>query len=314
MCSLRIDPLWMEIASDVLFDQNIERKVSEKELEINGLSYDVKTLVEWAEEAQKAIDIIHETGVRYALIKTLDVPHVRMTDVDVLIEHPLELLQAAEALNDEGYELFKFRLQNHPLKIAAKRKKTQISIDIYPEPSWVQLTSADRYVVTLHREKRVIHGVTAYVPKPWLDAYLIATHSYSHGRIRLAEVLGTLRALTRSQKGMTEMLEQAEKWRMTHTMFIYLTLCVAFAKHLGIACPSAFQTAKLLRFDRIARIADEWLRTEQPVSLPLEIPTNLRFKSSAIRAIYLIEKGQKNAFGEAITMMLNELGRRVLVK
>ena len=160
----------------------------------------------------------------------------------------------------------------------------------------------------------MIHGVAAYIPKPWLDAYLIATHSYSHGRILLAEVLGTLRALSRSQEGMAEMLEQAAKWKMMHTMSIYITLCVAFANHLGVACPSALRTAKILRSDRIVRIADEWLRTEQPVSLPLKIPINLRLKSSTIRAVRLVKKGQTNVFGETITMVLNELGNKVFAK
>jgi len=160
----------------------------------------------------------------------------------------------------------------------------------------------------------VIHGVEAYIPKPWIDAYLIATHSYSHGRILLAEVLGALRAFLRNGEDMAEMLKQAAKWRMTHTMYIFLTLCVAFANDLGIACPDALRTARILKSGPIVRIVDEWLKAEQPVSLPLKIPLDLRFKSATIRAIHLVKKGQTNAFGETITILLNELGNKVLAK
>lgn len=314
MLSLKIDPVCTRMAADLLFGEDMEKKIDEGEMRSNGFSGNVETLIEWKKEARRVIDLLHKIDVKYVLIKALDVPYARMTDVDVLIEHPLELLDAAEALYKEGYQLFKFRLYNHPLKIAARKNDSPVSIDIYPEPSWVQLRSADRYFVTSCREKRVIHGVEAYIPKPWIDAYLIATHSYSHGRILLAEVLGALRTFLRKGEGMAEMLEQAAKWRMMHTMYIFLTLCAAFANDLDVTCLDALRTARTLKACPIVRIIDEWLKAEQPVSLPLKIPLNLRFKSATIRAIHLVKKGQTNAFGETITILLNELGNKVLAK
>lgn len=237
----------------------------------------------WAEIAQNVTQSLDRLGIKYVLLKVFLVPNARMDDVDLLIENEKDARVALNMLREKGYSLYSDRYSLNPLKTTAMPGKNSIQIDIYPEATWFNMRYAPTFFISSQRVKRNVYGFHAYMPNPSLDMYIVATHSYNHGFISLAEAAHVVHLLLEHNLNWDLLKKLADSYQLNHALLIYLKIAQLCFKEGRILDEIGAWIKEVLRKDSLSRIYSDWFDRVSNQGFPLKIPLKLRMLSAFVR-------------------------------
>lgn len=237
----------------------------------------------WANAAQDITKILDDLGIKYVLMKALNVPYVHMDDVDLLIEKEDEVHETLGILRKKGYSLFRDRYSLNDLKTTAIPSQKSVQIDIYPEPAWFNMRYAPDFFITSTRMKRMVWGFEAYMPTPTLDMYIVATHSYNHGFISLAEAAHVVRLILENRINWHLLKNLADAYKLNHALFAFLRIAQLSLSENETDRSINRLTNNMLQEDSLSRIYSRWFAEDIPNGFPLKIPLTLRLYSAYLR-------------------------------
>lgn len=179
---------------------------------------------EWFNTLKKIVHIVGETlGERYVLIKLpLNPWRIDVSDVDICLCNPKDVLSLSKKLEEEGYELYGFRLLTHPLKTLAIRTGNTVSIDLYYGIRWLSVKPHDCRDIYLRRKKSEYYGLNIITPNADDDLYIRATHAYYHGEIPLADILQGMDLIAHQNFDVDYLITVSKRFGMTIPLLIYL--------------------------------------------------------------------------------------------
>lgn len=237
---------------------------------------------DWSTIAQEVTQSLDALGIKYVLIKVFDVPYARMEDVDLLIEDEGEVIEVLAFLRKKGFSIFRDQYSTDPFKITAFPSHVGIQVDIYSKPAWFNMRYASDFFVTSHRTKRTACGVEAYMPEPTLDLYLVATHSYNHGFVSLAEVAHIVQLILNNQIDWGFLETLAETYKLRHAVYLSLRLAqLSFSQYENSRELQRFLSN--LEQDRLTKLYSEIFTKLSRNGFPLKIPLYLRLLSAFTR-------------------------------
>ncbi|MGD0451269.1 MAG: nucleotidyltransferase family protein [Candidatus Bathyarchaeia archaeon] len=290
-----------------------------KKLEINptqnrlSLSREYRT--RWVETAQKILPTLDRAGIKYVLTKVYDVPKVKLEDIDLLIEDKREASRAHNILREELYSLYKDRYSLNPLKVTAIQPENIIQVDIYPEATWFNMKYAPKSIITERRVRRRILGINAYMPDPSCDAYIVASHSYNHGFVSLAEAAYFVRLVNEYHLDWNFLINISNDFRLNHALLIYLKL----AKLSTNEDENEIQEliTRILQKDSLSRLYSAWFDKAAAHGFPLVLPLKLRLLTAFVRIFRVSSvhnfKGYDELIGYGLSLIFRG-DRRELVK
>ncbi len=204
----------------------------------------------WSKIANEITQAFDSHNVKYVLIKAYDVPYVRMTDVDLLVEDDKDIDAALSILEENNFCLQRDRYSLNHKKMTAVHTRTGLQIDIYPEATWFNMRFAKKFFITSRRVKKQINGFEAYVPDATMDLYIVATHSYNHGFITLAEAAHSVKLISTNHVDWELLIKTAKEYRLCHALYPYLKIA-----QLSISDPQ-----KLIQVNRaLEALKDDFL-------------------------------------------------------
>ena len=237
----------------------------------------------WAETAENVTLSLDSLGIKYVLMKVFLVPNVRMDDVDLLVENEKDVHDALNMLRQKGYSLYSDRYSLNPLKITAMPNKNNIQVDIYPEATWFNMRYAPTFFISSNRIKRDAWGFQAYMPNPSLDVYIVATHSYNHGFISLAEAAHVVRLMSEHNLNWDLLKDLADSYELNHALLIYLKIAQLCVKERKNQAEISTLINEVLQKDSLSRFYSEWFDRASKRGFPLKIPLKLRMLSASVR-------------------------------
>jgi len=257
-------------------------------------------------------------NVNYMLIKDLDIPFALLSDIDLLLYDYIELLKAAIILENEGCNIYKFRLLAHPFKVMATNCKNEVfEIDLYPHPMWIRkiVASTDEIFKTKHFGIR--YDIEMPLPAPPMDFYLIATHAWSHLRLTLAETLYLLK-LSESikEKEWFQILEIAHKWGTLDSIYtISLVLNIFSSKVYGYSVIPEEVINEMKKKYILSSKSEKWLYSIKRIEFPIKFPASLAvFYSSLYSFQALWKKDLMNALYGILSTYLSYTSNLFLKK
>lgn len=150
----------------------------------------------WFDQLDRVIQLIQEIDIDdYMIIKFPSDPwKIDVSDIDLCLCDPVDLIKLSKKLVEKGYELFGSRLLAHPLKIMALPTKgfnenNNLSIDLYYGIRWIAVRVHSCPIIFSRKREKNYHGLHLNVPSLEDDLYIRATHAFYHAEIPLADVL-----------------------------------------------------------------------------------------------------------------------------
>jgi hypothetical protein len=270
----------------------------------------------WSKVAKEITKSFDDVGINYVLIKAYNVPYVHMDDVDFLIEEENEICEAIDILRDKFYSFYRDRYSLNSLKITAIPCYRSVQVDIYPEPTWFNMRYAPDFFITKHRLKRRVLGIETYMPTPTLDMYIVATHSYNHGFISLAEAAHVVRLISENQLDWGLLKNLANTFKLNHALYPFLKMAQLSLLQDEIDNGICKLINEMEQKDALTRIYSKWLRNSSPNGFPLKIPLKLRWLSSSARlfrtSLKSYTKGYDELLGYALALFLRGKTRGAL--
>lgn len=241
----------------------------------------------WLDMLHRAIELFDRLGAGYALMKALGSPNSLMSDVDFLVPEPNDLARVTQALEADGFSLYRFRLLAHPLKVMAilggQSPQAPPCVDLYPDAMWVRRHVLDGPGVIARRRVDVVRGVELYEPSYEDDLYLVATHAFAHGAITLAELDHGLRLTAHEDFDWDRLRARAEAFGCVDSLYVYLRLLAEVCRHAGFGKPVPAAFLRRLAADPAARAPRQWLdQVEGQLEFPLHMPLWLCTVRSAL--------------------------------
>jgi len=239
----------------------------------------------WSDAAENITESFDDVSIKYVLIKALDVPNVWMDDIDLLIEKEDDTYEALDILRKQGYSLYRDRYSINPFKITAIPRQKSVQVDIYPEPTWFNMRYAPSFFITSNRMKRSVWGIEAYMPDPTLDAYIVATHSYNHGFISLAEAAHIVHLISENQLDWGLLKNLADTFKLNHALFPFLRVAQLSLYKSEIDNKMNRLINDMLQEDALSRVYSGWFAKASLSGFPMRIPLTLRMLSASVRIL-----------------------------
>ena len=237
----------------------------------------------WKKTAEEITNNLDNMGINYVLMKVFLVPNVHLDDVDLLIENKDDALKTLSMLRQAGYSLYTDRYSLNRLKVTAISSASGIQVDVYPEATWFNMRYAPKSFITAQRIRRSAWGISAYLPNPTLDLYIVITHSYNHGFVSLAEVAYVVFLLTKYEIDWSMLKELSNSYKLNHALILYLKIARLCMKNDASKKEVDNLIKKILEKDLLSRIYSEWFEKTPAKSFPVKIPYKLRILSAVIR-------------------------------
>lgn len=232
----------------------------------------------WFQMLTFICDLFNSQGIQYTLIKILDYPYARMSDLDILILDPLEELKAVEQLANKGFKIFGFRLLAHPLKIMALKindSNPKVCVDFYPAPAWIRKKVCDAEVI-FHRTRIAdVSGIKVAVPSSEDSFYLVGTHAYNHLRFTLAEILHGLNEI-HENFDWEYLFNLAVSYGTADAIYLYLKLLDTYSKKFRCYSSIPEHIFKPYAKFKICRHIDSWFEGSLRIlEFPVHVPTGI---------------------------------------
>ena len=224
----------------------------------NKFDFSGKSIERWKKWVSYAIEIFSKTNAKYTIIKAHDILFADIGDADFLIEDKKKLIEIYNILDKAGFK-FKHIPFNHRMKVSAIKLDLDIDIDFYPDSKWGELRYARSGTITEHRRKGNKNGLDVWIPKPEHEIYIIASHSYYHGRINLLEILSTAKIILQDNPSFDEIIKISEKFHLQNGVLILLSAVNSLLKNYGYNVPYDNELKKLksLTSNRYRKIAEK---------------------------------------------------------
>jgi len=181
----------------------------------------------WNQNFKQTVNLLNIHKINYTLIKYINLPEIYMKDIDLLIEKKddiRKLILELRKLNFNIYTKNEFKTVDKYLAFGFFNNRLKVEIDIYPKPSWWMIRYASDQQITLNKTSKIINGQTVFIPSPTHELYIIATHSFWHGTITLAEVTYIYYIIKNNNIKWDDLIELAERYHLKHAVYIYLRL------------------------------------------------------------------------------------------
>lgn len=237
----------------------------------------------WIKTAEDIIKLFSNAGINYVLMKVFTVPYAQMDDVDIIVEDQIEANAAINILRKQNYSLYRDRFSLNPLKVTAIPHGKGVQVDIYPEATWFNMRYAPQSLITLNRVKRKAWGLQAYLPSYSLDFYIVATHSYNHGFVSLAEAAHIVRLIRERKIDWAILKNLARMFRLNHALIIYLKIAQECVNNPETNRAINSLAKEILTRDFLSRIYSNWYDNECRKGFPIIIPLKLRIFSAFVR-------------------------------
>jgi hypothetical protein len=224
-------------------------------------------------------------NVNYILIKELYIPFALLSDIDLLLYDYIELLKAAIILENEGCELYKFRLLAHPFKVMATHCKNELfEIDLYPHPMWIRRKVALNDDVFKAKYFGIRYGIKIPLPAPNMDFYLIATHAWSHFRLTLAETLYLLKLSENIiEDEWFQLLKIAHSWGTLDSIYTVSLVMNAFSTNLyGYSAIPEEIIKEMKKRCNLSDKAERWFHSLKRIEFPIRFPAMLAVLDSSL--------------------------------
>ena len=264
----------------------------------NKLDLTNENYSQWKLATQKIIPSFNENGINYVLIKYIQIPFIKLNDVDILIENENDITDAINILKNKNYYLFRDRYSINKNKITAMSKNSKIQVDIYPKSTWFNMRYAPDNLITSHKISKELFDFETYVPDPTLDAYIIATHSYNHGTISLAEAVYFCKIIKENFIDWRLLTRISTKYYLNHALILYLILTNFY-----------FGDKYQIYFDKIisnfnnnyiTKIYSSWIYSQRKNKFPLILPYSLRLLSSLSRLFHKFNSNDVQTYDELL--------------
>jgi len=198
----------------------------------NRFDFTGKSLENWKRIALYATKHLHDSNVDYLLIKAYDIPFAIMDDVDILIENQKQLRYFYDKLIKSEF-IFKHIPFNDQLKLSAINSKLNIEIDFYPDSKWGELRYAKKYSLSSNKINNTKHRIQTFTPNPEHEIYIVASHSYYHGRINLLEILNTVKIILDQNPNLSEIITLAKAFHLQNGTLILFSKVNQLLKNFG---------------------------------------------------------------------------------
>lgn len=213
---------------------SILKSIKEQDIQFqkeNKFDFSEGSLEKWKNTVTYAINLLEDKS-EYCLIKAYDIPYSLMDDIDLLIENESQLLDIYNQLKNLDF-IFKHIPFNDKLKLSAINKKLGIEIDFYPDAKWSELRYLKKSVITNSRIKNSKHGIFAFTPKPEHEIYIVATHSYFHGKVNLLEILNTIKIILEQEPKINEIVTLSKSYHFQNSLLVLLSISNQFLEKYG---------------------------------------------------------------------------------
>uniref|UniRef100_A0A7J3YU54 Nucleotidyltransferase family protein n=1 Tax=Ignisphaera aggregans TaxID=334771 RepID=A0A7J3YU54_9CREN len=301
-----------KLSSDVLL--KICSNVSNKYF-VNNIIVDRKARA----ERIKGITFLSRSfkdDMNYVLIKDLKVPYALMSDIDILVNGPIEIVKATRILEKIGCELYNFRLLAHPFKVMVTGcREGSFQIDLYPYPMWIRRQVASNEEVFQVKASSEMYGVKVPVPGSPMDFYLIATHAWFHLKLSLAEALH----LFQVSKNLKEsewfyIMKVAEEWGTLDSIYVTSLILNALSSSLyGYQVVPEDIMHELERLYKASNSAKKWLKSMQRLEFPVRFPAHLAVLNSSIYTFRVLwKKSLRTAIYGVLSIYLNYSAGKLL--
>jgi len=136
-------------------------------------------------------------------------------------------------LKKDGF-FFKHIPFNDELKVSAIHKQSNIEIDFYPDAKWGELRYARKGEISKSKKNKIKHEIEFPIPNPEYEIYIVATHSYYHGRINLLEILNTIKIIVEEQPSIQKIIQMSKKFHMQNGLLALLSISKKIMNNYGI--------------------------------------------------------------------------------
>jgi hypothetical protein len=264
-------------------------------------------------------DLLNKSDITYVIINySHTIPYNLYDDVDVLIEHPLDLLATVEILSKEGFCFYDYfnRLYANTLALTAfYREDKEIGIDFYPEPSYGTFQFFDRFRISRRRIRRNIATevsvIETFLPSPEDELIIMPTHAFSHGRFTINEIYHGFNLIKDKdcEIDWNYILDMTKRWAIGHILFLYMLFindfAITFFKRKLI--DDKLKTLQMQQRIECNLLLDWFLKqNERLISWPVKLSPWLLYKLAAFRAARLLKMG-KDYKGEFIRHTLEQV-------
>lgn len=245
---------------------------------------DLNLMENWFSSLKYVTKLFHDHKVNYILIKVLNSEVATMTDLDMLPTTGLDQLNGLALLDNNGFELYQYRLLAHPLKITATRKDTEIAVDFYPKPMWGRKKVCDIEIISSRQITSYVRGIPVTYPSPEDDLYLFGTHAYYHLRFTLAEIMHAINILKNKKNFDWDYIKNLSlDYGNADAIFSYLKLIDVYSKIVHL--PSRVNQKILDEFlkIKICQKINKWLKItySNNISFPVNLPPSLAIGMSS---------------------------------
>jgi len=223
---MRAEKIINEILRDV-------KQKDDKYILKNRLDFSDNSLKNWKKNANFAKKKLEDNNIDYCLIKGYDIPHAIMDDVDILVEDNLVLKKLFLNLKKGGF-FFKHITFNDELKVSAIHKQSNIEIDFYPDAKWGELRYARKGDISKSKKTKMKHEIEFPIPNSEYEIYIVATHSYYHGRINLLEILNTIKIIIEEKPSIQNIIDMSKKFHMQNGLLALLSISKKIMNDYGI--------------------------------------------------------------------------------
>jgi hypothetical protein len=246
-----------EILNDV-------KKKNQEYIFKNRFDFTDKSIIKWRENANFTKKILDGNKINYCLFKGYDIPHAIMDDVDILIEDELVLRELLSKLKEDKF-IFKHIPFNDELKVSAIDKKTKIEIDFYPDAKWGELRYERKGAISKNTTYDLKHGIKFPVPIPEYEIYIVATHSYYHGRINLLEILNTIKILQEKKPSLERIIKTSKSFHMQNALLSLLSISDKVMNIYGTEGIEKTNISELKKISnsRFSNISEKFLSLDQ---------------------------------------------------
>jgi len=243
--------------------------------------------IEYINELKTIIDICNYLGIEYYLIKCYEISYIYMSDVDLVIFNTDDIIKLVSYLKKLNYKIFYDRSSLNKYKFTLINSTRDINIDIYPDACWNNLRYLHEKNFLKNKINKKVWGVDVISITKSLDFYVIMTHSYSHGRIKLSEIEYLIKLILNNDINYSYISKLVSLYGNKHIYVLYLNLIkkISCDEHI-------INNNGNINNCFMYKIYSLWINKIDISNFPIKIPIIFRL----VFSIYRIFKGNNGLY------------------
>jgi hypothetical protein len=255
-------------------------KLGHTKLKQNKLSDSTILYDRWNRNLSATAAFLNQIGINYVLIKNIDIPYAFMKDIDFMIEGKNDVARLKTALKQLNFVVQKRDLaKSDKVTAIGEWAGSRVEIDVYVDPAWWKIDYAPHGLISSKCVKKEVFGRVVCVPPPTFDLFILATHSYWHGSVSLAEVSQIAKLILIGKIEWDALLSMARTYHLEHPVYLYLTLINEVFHQMGHEDAGFQRCIAELKRNHLCRLLVDAVEKKNRC-FPLQIPYIFKLVSS----------------------------------